>query len=80
MVLQEGSAGAESPYMVMKIAGKVSPFISSEIALRSASAFCTLSPVSRASLISVAEAARSKCTSMEQPRSITLLTVAMMLP
>ena len=30
---------AESPYMVMKIAGKLSPFISNEMALRSASAF-----------------------------------------
>jgi hypothetical protein len=43
--------------MVMKICGRLSPFISIEIAFFNPSAFSTLFPVSSASLISVADAA-----------------------
>ena len=42
-----------------------------------ASAFSCALPDSSASLISEALAARSKCTSIEHPRSTTALTVAM---
>ena len=63
--------------MVMKICGIWSPESRMAMAFFIASAFSCALPDSSASFISDALAARSKWTSMEQPRSTTALTVAM---
>jgi hypothetical protein len=70
------SDGSTKRTMVMKICGICSPDSRMAMAFFIASAFASGPPLSSASRISDEEAARSKCTSIEHPRSTTALTVA----